>query len=58
MSSREQTKAELKEVLQLGKTLAATLREKSEPITFGATYQRWYTRALPIVKALAPALSR
>ncbi|MGI9100921.1 MAG: hypothetical protein ACR2IF_00625 [Terriglobales bacterium] len=51
-TTKEQIKAELNAVLDQGSKLVPLVRKGA--LEFGAEYQEWYTKALPLVRTLAP----
>ncbi|MBI3248421.1 MAG: hypothetical protein HYZ50_18115 [Deltaproteobacteria bacterium] len=53
-NSKDQIRQQLENSVKRSKELLKSLMEKNNIIEFGAQYQNWYTRTLPLVKALAP----
>lgn len=54
MSTAADLKVELTKLHQEGLALASTLSRRSKADAFPVGYQSWYSRALPVVKNLAP----
>jgi len=54
MSARDEIKAELDKLVQEQDSLLNLTTKNEDILAFGTQYQNWYTRALRIVKALAP----
>lgn len=51
---RDDVRKQLQDSVKQGNELFEKLRAETHIIEFGAEYQDWYTRTLPLVKALAP----
>jgi len=54
MSTRDEIKRELEQLIQDHASLLKLTGSNDDLLTFGTKYQNWYTRALRIVQALAP----
>jgi len=54
MSKREEIKKELEKLIAEHDVLHKIAKESGNRLEFGTKYQNWYTRALSVVKALAP----
>lgn len=56
MSAQEQIKNELKSLIQQQDSLLSLLNklESAQILAFGTAYQAWYTRAVALVRSLAP----
>src|SRR5713101_1029276 len=53
-NSKDQVRQQLESSVKRGNELLKSLMEKKNIIEFGTQFQNWYTRTLPLVKALAP----
>ena len=53
-TSREDVRKQLDASVKQGNELVKKLAAKPDVIQFGTEDQTWYTRTLPLVKALAP----
>jgi hypothetical protein len=54
MKTSEEIKRELKSLLDSQQELLNLAKDEKDTIKFGATYQKWYSRAYKLVEALAP----
>ena len=54
MSTTEEIKKELSDLLDKKKELFKLAEKNDDILKFGTAYQRWYSRALKLVEALAP----
>src|SRR5579885_2394136 len=53
MITEETARKQLETLHEEGRALAKAFAEEEEEESFGDGYQRWYSRALPLMKALA-----
>ena len=54
MSTAEEIKNELKNLIEDKSKLIELATKSEDTIKFGSSYQAWYSRAIKIVEALAP----
>ncbi len=54
MNTSENVKKELKSLLDKQDALVDLARDNKDILSFGTTYQKWYSRAYKLVESLAP----